>query len=1465
VSVDRHRNGRWLATIAGGSLVISGLGMAGATASAEPMGSWESQAPDKKISEEVETELAAKGSTDFWIHFGDRPEMDKFRSIADLDERRQAVYDELTSTAAASQKGIRAQLDSADVEYQTFWATNAIKVSNGDMTLVNQVAASSEVAGIYPSFEVEAPDPEQGKDPVFTPYAVEWGVSDINADDVWSQYGITGEGIVVGSIDTGAQWDHPALVNQYRGNNGDGTFTHDYNWFDAAGTSPDEPFDGNGHGSHVTGTMVGTDGGENQIGVAPGATWIAANGCCPSDAALVASGEWMLAPTDLEGNNPDPTKAPDVVNNSWGTQVPSNEPFMEEISEDWAAAGIFGVFANGNNGPGCNTSGSPGSRIINYSVGNYNSGHTISATSSRGAGQDGAIKPDIAAPGSAIRSSVPGNGYALYSGTSMASPHVAGAVALVWSAAPSLVGDIEGTRALLDGTALDTEDLQCGGTAEHNNVFGEGRLDALALIEGAPVGDTGTLTGVVTDTETGEPIDGAQVSITGPIERNLVTNDEGAYNALLTAGEYTVEVEAFGYLGDSATVQVVAEETVTQNFALQASAAATVSGTVTDGSGQGWPLYAAVRAEGSPVLTYTDPETGAFDLELPSGTTYTLVIEPQYPGYETVNEEVTVSGDTTVDVAVPVDALACNAPGYGFSVDGVTETFDGTEAPEGWTVEDNLGNEQVWRFDDHGSRGNLTGGEGGFAIINSDAYGSGQQQDSSLVSPSVDMSALTSPVVGFKTDINHLGGELFDVDVSLDGGATWENVVSWEEDRRGPREEVLPLPTAAGQADVQVRFHYHVGSYDWWWQVDDVFLGNRTCDPQVEGGIVVGNVYDANTDEGIVGATVTDLASEQSVATSATPADENLDDGFYWMFEEAGERSLEASARNYESKTQDVSLPAGDAVRADFTLGAGHIEVAPGQIQTSMSLGQSRNALLTLTNTGSGAAEVQLGEVAGDFTILRADGSQDTMSEAMESEGAPMQRLEGPVSFAQHAGRFDASAEQTNRGVTEDPWTDLSSYPKVLMDGRVVNVDGEWYSIGGGSGSASYADVYRYDNATTSWVAVAPLPSPRGAVTAGVIDGQIIVSGGWVSSGTTGETLVYDPAADTWTQVADNPSAVSAAGQAVLDGKLYSVGGCTTSACTPMGSAVTAYDPGTDSWEQLADYPAPVAFASCGGVGGEIVCTGGNGGAAGTADSYAYDPASDTWSPIADAPIDTWASQYAVANDMLIVNGGVQGGAVANGTFAWDGDAWQTLPNSNTAVYRGGAACGYAKVGGSSGGFNATADTEYLPGFDECGSAGTDVTWLSLNKTEVTVPANGFVRVRVTTDGDVPQPGTYTAGIRVRTNTPQSIDTIPVTMTVHAPAAWGKLMGTVTGQACDGSTAGLPGATVDITPTNGDHPGWVLGTAEDGTFAQWFHAQTAGKVQVIAAKDGYRPKVGNAHVKRSQIATLDFTLPKTGC
>ena len=159
------------------------------------------------------------------------------------------------------------------------------------------------------------------------------------------------------------------------------------------------------------------------------------------------------------------------MNNSWGGGP--GDPFYQATVQAWVAAGIFPAFANGNAGPSCGSAGSPGDYPESYAVGAYDIGNFIAFFSSRGpSGLDGGIKPNISAPGVDVRSSVPGNGYAIFSGTSMATPHVAGSVALLWSGAPTLVGDIAGTRAILDQTAIDTSDLGCGGAPENNNAYG---------------------------------------------------------------------------------------------------------------------------------------------------------------------------------------------------------------------------------------------------------------------------------------------------------------------------------------------------------------------------------------------------------------------------------------------------------------------------------------------------------------------------------------------------------------------------------------------------------------------------------------------------------------------------------------------------------------------------------------------------------------------------------------------------------------------------------------------------------------------------------------------------------------------------------------------------------------------------------------------------------------------------------
>jgi len=1451
-----------VSALAATAVVATGLAASGTAAQAAPP----SPSADAKIRPELMSKLQTDREADFWIRFRDKADLKAASQIKDWNARGEAVVAALQKTAAQSQAGTKASLTSQGVQFKAYWGSNAIKVTSGSLSLAQSMAARAEVEGLYLPVAYKTPEITKGA-AEHTVNAVEWGIANIKADQVWAQYGVKGAGITVANIDTGVQFDHPALVTSYRGNNGDGTFNHNYNWFAAAGSCT-APCDTNGHGTHTMGTMAGLDG-ANQIGVAPEVNWIAANGCCPTDQALIDSGEWMLMPRDLNDQNPDVSKRPNIINNSWGSTLPSNDPFMEDISNAWTASGIFGMWANGNSGTlGCNSSGSPGSRIINHSAGNYDINNNINASSGRGVGQDGEIKPNISAPGTNVRSSVPGNGYANFSGTSMASPHVAGTIALLWSASEALRGNVAATRALLDNTAVDKADSQCGGTADDNNVYGEGRLDALALLNAAPIGDTGTLSGKVTDAGDGTAVAGAKVTISGAADRELTTGADGTYSVLLPVGDYQVAVSAFGYIGQTAAATITTDQTTTKDFALQPAPSATVSGAVTDGSGHGWPLYAKVTVEGpGGVLDYTNPVDGQYSFSVPSGATYTITVDPVYPGYKTVSQQVVVgSADTTHNVAVPVDTNTCTtAPGYTYGSDGEYETFDGTTAPAGWTVVDNIGNGQVWKFDDPGGRNNLTGGTGGFAVVDSDEYGISGRQDTSLVSPVVDLSDVAAPVIRFNQDYNNNGPDRADVDLSIDGGATWTTVLQQAVDTRGPRQTEIAIPQAAGQAQVQVRFHYYNAIFEWWWEVDNVLIGSEVrCDP-VNGGLVLGHVRDANTDAGVNGATVTSNDKPAEKATSAaTPEDAGLADGFYWFFSSrTGQHPLTATAGNYVQQSQQVDIEADGATAANFTLAAGQLSVTPGEVSSTLRMptGQTTRSF-TLENTGGAPVDVELSERNGTFELLRADGSRVTEQQVLGSDGAPEQRLDAPVSFAaQQTGKSAVPAVQL--APQDDPWTNIANYPASVMDNRVVNLDGKVYSIAGSNGSASTTKNFVYDPATQAWTAIADLPAARNAMTVGVVDGKIVASGGWGPSGPDAGTWAYDPASNSWTAAAANPLPRSAAGQAVVDGKLYAVGGCTTAACTPMSNDVVRYDPASNAWEPLPDYPQAVAFASCGGIDGVVYCTGGNNGSAAVANSYAFDPGIGTWTAVPNAPRDSWASSFAVANGKLLVVGGVQAGSITNAGFAYDPttESWSNLPNANVPRYRGGAACGFYKIGGSSGGFAATPASEVLPGLEECAEAGADVSWLSLDRTTATLAPGQQVTVRVTMTAQVDQPGTYTAGVGIKENSPYSVQPVGVTMNVTPPLNWGKLMGTVSGTNCQGVSAPLPGAVVQVDSATSS---FTFTTDAEGKYAHWLGVKN-NPLTVIAAKDGWMPQTRETRVSPSTPKVENFALAPTRC
>jgi hypothetical protein len=962
-------------------------------------------------------------------------------------------------------------------------------------------------------------------------------------------------------------------------------------------------------------------------------------------------------------------------------------------------------------------------------------------------------------------------------------------------------------------------------------------------------GPHGTIGGTVTDGSA--PLANATVTAG---DQTATTDGQGHYSLSVEPGTYDVSASKFGYTSKTVTGVTVADgQSVTEDFALPAKALVTVSGLVRDGSGHGWPLYATVSVKDQPTaVAYTDPKTGRYSLSVPADGTYTLQTDSLYPGYAQDSHEVQVtSGDVVHDVNVTVDQETCSAPGYGYHYAGTSQSFDGTTTPAGWTVDDKVGNGQTWVFADPGGRGNKTGGTGGFANIDSDKYGSGNTQDSSLISPVTDLSASTHPILTFRDDYYHYTGQNGDLDLSVDGGATWTNLKHFTASARGPRTEQFALPAAAGKSAVQVRYHF-TGKYGYWWQVDDVFLGDRTCVPTT-GGLVVGQVTDKNTGAGVNGATVTSADRPGEKATTAgTPDDPNLGDGFYWMFSSVtGNHTFTAAAGNYGSQDAKVNVASNWATTADFALPAPRIAVSPAGIDKTVAWQGSANATLTLKNTGTTPVTATIGEQPG--------------TETPAAKGAPLQRVKGDyVPGRLRPGKSAARTSAHKRaGLTPyaPPWTTVADFPTPIMDNGVALLNGKVYSIAGVDGASILNSAYSYDPGTQAWSAIAGLSGGREAPGAVGLNGRIYVIGGWGDSGAAvAKTEVYDPSSNTWSAGADNPKPYAGAGVATLGGKIYVVGGC-KDACGAKD--VQVYDPASNAWSSGPAYPENTSWAGCAGLDGKLYCAGGSAGSGlSTKHGYVLDPAAGAWTPIADLPIDLWAMSYAPANGKLLVSGGVTNGAstITNQGFAYspDSNSWTALPNSNNALYRGGAACGFYKIGGSLGDFDAVKNDEMLSGYDQCTGA-ADVPWLSEDPTQVTIQPGKSAKVTVTLNANIPsitQPGTFTAQLTIGAKTPYEIAPVPVSMTVKPPNTWGKATGTVTGAGCTGSPVPLTGATVEIDSWAS---AYTLKTDADGRYTLWLDVRN-NPLTLIVAKDGWAPQTRTVKIVKLSSTTADFTL-----
>ena len=471
-------------------------------------------------------ERLQNNKNDFFLIYLNKQTILEDRNL-EKNKKAQLAYEQLIKENYYSQDEIVNILIRQNYSYKRYYLVNCVLVY-GDIKIVSILADRRDVAYISydsPVFDNSILDDTQEQ---LNSNIITWGIKSIKADSVWN-LGFTGQNVVIGGQDTGYDWTHPALKTKYRGYINDNEAQHSYSWHDAiheisllhndsiidpsnnpCGLDIIVPCDDQNHGTHTMGTMLGsTD--SLSIGVSPDSKWI---GCRNMErgwgkpSTYIECFEWFLAPTDINGINPDPTKAPDVINNSWGCPLiegcdPTNWEYMELALNNLRASGVFIVVSAGNDGiRNCGSVNDPPAMFErSFSVGalrqfldtlSNNYIDTIASFSSRGpviVDNSYRLKPDISAPGQGVLSCIPYNRYQYSSGTSMAGPHVAGVVALILSANPELKGNTDLIEEILINSAVQKWNSDtCRNEPEPvypNSIYGYGKLNALYAINEA--------------------------------------------------------------------------------------------------------------------------------------------------------------------------------------------------------------------------------------------------------------------------------------------------------------------------------------------------------------------------------------------------------------------------------------------------------------------------------------------------------------------------------------------------------------------------------------------------------------------------------------------------------------------------------------------------------------------------------------------------------------------------------------------------------------------------------------------------------------------------------------------------------------------------------------------------------------------------------------------------------------------
>jgi uncharacterized repeat protein (TIGR01451 family) len=1199
----------------------------------------------------------------YLVHLRPKADLPTLASVADAKQRRAAVVDALRQTAEESQAVLLSDLEARKASgavsaLRSYWIFNGLAVTSNLETML-AVAARPEVEMIKAD-QVHHLPPVTKVEVSASAAPVEWNIAKIGADQAWTAFGLRGEGVVVATLDSGVDWTHPALQPKYRGYDptNPSQSQHDYNWFDATETYPAAPDDGDGHGTHTMGTIVGSlPSGENQVGVAPDAQWMAAkvfddNGDA-YDSWIHEGFQWILAPTDRNGQNPNPSLAPDICSNSWGDSDGSDTTFWDDVTA-LRAAGIFAPFAIGNKYQGSLAPHSPGSFPQSFAVGATDRNDVVTSWSCRGPSPWNEIKPEVTAPGANIRSTLPDGRYGLLDGTSMATPHVAGLAALLYQAqrqyAPLSALERSGisitaTEQIITRTAHPLPDA----ASVPNNDYGWGRIDAYQAV--GSVAQGGSFRGRVTDAASGDGISGALITMVNQQfggASQAWTDPLGYYTFSVAAGIYDVTATHFYYAPQSVTaVQIMAQATTQLDFRLTALPAGRAVGRVVEAATE-QPIQATVRTIERSAQVSTDAQ-GYYTLTLPLGR-HALEAVPATAGHKIGQGEVTVESQGQVVQqdfyleAIPkillVDADAWVTTGtldhYARSLEALRYSYD------------------TWLVNSRSSSG-----VGNFPPATT-------LQEYDVV---VWAQALSSP--GYIGAWPALAAYLDAGNALLLSG---QDVGYWDVERefgivndRNYYEEYLHADYMRDNSEIQDIFGLDTTL------AEGITLtlntedsaGNQV-DPSEIGALdaTAAPIF-AYAGDGHAGLTIDECQGYRAVylafglegAGPQAARTEALQRMMDWLVKPRPDHAL-----NLALPTQQATGAPGGELSLDLSI------VNAGLQEDSYIISLEGNRWPALV---------------WDPAAMRAVSTTPTISPCFSAGlvlrvAIPEEAVTGQTDAMTLTVRSQAAPEvgQTRlvQATASMPWTPLTPLPtpRYRLAAAADAAACRFFVIGGwGPYDEALRSNEMYDLRTQTWQAMAPKTTATANTAAAVIDGRIYIPGGMRGEDRLFVLEIYDPDTDTWTRGADMPQAVTGMAVAAAGGKLYVFGG------NADGGAILdetrQYDPDTQLWSTRAAMPAgPRTYAAATELEGKIYVAGGW---PSLKTFERYDPATDSWTSLAPLPSGRHSLGLVAADGYIYAVGGADSWTGLNAVERYNPRANSWMPMSSMASpLRGGTA-----------------------------------------------------------------------------------------------------------------------------------------------------------------------------------------------